>query len=236
MTADNLTPAISERAISDPFISGFTYPGAGKLTLTGYPIALSSGTVPLFDPAQTVISQYANSPILLSIIQSFYSSEDQSADMDMFYNLVWNVSTAVGWGLDVWGRIVGVNRYLYVQVDFYFGMEKTGIGASGDPFNQNPFYNGGNLTENFALTDDVFRQLILAKAAANITNGSVAAINNILRTVFPSDVGNAYVEDNQDMTMTYKFTFVPTPVQQSILFQSGVLPAMTGVTVLYDVP
>jgi hypothetical protein len=59
---------------------------------------------------QTVISQYANSPTLLALIEDFNSAVDPSGDIDNFYSWIWNIDTAQGFGLDIWGRIVGVGR------------------------------------------------------------------------------------------------------------------------------
>ena len=55
----------------------------------------------------TVISQYAHSPVMLSLIQSWNDAIDTAADLQAFYDTVWNVSTAQGFGLDIWGAIVG---------------------------------------------------------------------------------------------------------------------------------
>ena len=59
---------------------------------------------------ETIISQYGNSPAILSLIDSFNSAVEPYADIDNFYVWVWDVSTAQGFGLDIWGRIVGVSR------------------------------------------------------------------------------------------------------------------------------
>ena len=59
---------------------------------------------------ETKISQYGNSPAILSLIDSFNSAVEPYADIDNFYVWVWDVSTAQGFGLDIWGRIVGVSR------------------------------------------------------------------------------------------------------------------------------
>ena len=205
----------------------------GSISLTGHETTLISEEISLFDPNSTVLSQYANSPIILQLINYFYQAVDVTADFNNFYNLIWNVNTAVGYGLDVWGRIVGVGRYLQIPISSYFGMQSAD-GSSGEPFNQAPFYIGEALTQNYALTDDAYRQLIYAKALANITQGSTQAIKYILQTMFPDSGGNAYVVDGNDMTMTYTFDFVPTPVQEAIIGQSGVLPQPTGVQVYYN--
>jgi len=183
--------------------------------------------VPYFDVEDTVISQYANSPTLLEMIDNFSQCVDQEVNWESFYNLIWNVDTAVGYGLDVWGRIVGVNRALQVTTGAYFGFNENG-GTDVEPFNQAPFWTGTPFTENYLLSDYAYRQLILAKAFANICDGSILAINNILMTLFGSS-GKCYVTDGRDMTMTYTFKFDPTPVQLAIIEQSHVLPKPVGV-------
>jgi len=181
-----------------------------------------------FDHRDTVVSQYSNSPIMLALIDSFSDAVDQGSDFDAFYNLIWNVLTAQGYGLDLWGRIVGVVRVLQLPSSGkYFGFEEA-TGLTVDPFNQSPFYSGATLTNNFSLTDAAFRTLILAKALANISDGSIPGINQVLLSLFPGR-GNCYVTDAQDMTMTYTFLFALTAVEIAIVSQSGVLPKPVGV-------
>lgn len=177
---------------------------------------------------QTVISQYANSPTLLQLIESFNGYIDPSSNIDSFYNLLWNVDTAVGYGLDTWGRIVGVQRVLQVASGVYFGFAEA-ADNSETPFNQAPFYTGQPTTGNFALTDDAFRTLVFAKAFANISDGSIPSINNILMTLFGTQ-GECFVTDLGGMSMTYTFDFTLSPVDFAIVSQSGILPKPTGVS------
>jgi hypothetical protein len=187
------------------------------------------GTIPPFDVWDTIISQYADSSAITSLIVNFAGAFDQTANFDAFYDYIWNVATAQGVGLDIWGRIVGVTRILnIVTAGPSFDFEEAGL--SGTPFGESPFYDGGGLTTNFALSDDSFRVLIYAKALANISDGSIKSINQILRSLFPNRGGNAYVADGLDMTLTYTFGFVLTAVELAIIEQSGVLPKSTGVS------
>ena len=64
----------------------------------------------MINVSQTVISQYGNAPTLLAMIEAMNAAIDPSADIDNFYAYIWNVDTAQGFGLDIWGRIVGVSR------------------------------------------------------------------------------------------------------------------------------
>lgn len=182
---------------------------------------------------QTILAQYANSPSLSMIIEGFNQAVDPSASIDLFYDSVMNPKTAVGWGLDVWGRIIGVGRVLQLTSPGYIGFHEADddsevIGG----FNYGIFYAGQGATSNFTLTDDAYRDLIFAKAAANISGGSISAINNILMTLF-SDSGNIWIEETSDSVMTIYHDWTLTPVQASIIQQSGVLPRPCAVSTAY---
>ncbi len=191
---------------------------------------------------QTVISQYTNSTSLLALLESIDEWISPDANFEAFYNLIWNVDTAVGYGLDVWGRIVGIVRTVTITNNYYFGFaqanDPTLVGTWGEagstPSGHAPFYSGEPVTKNFVLADDAFRKLIFAKAAANITNGSIQSINAILMNILFPGRGNAYVVDGLNMTMTYAFDFPLQPFEVSIVVASGVLPRSTGVHVLYS--
>lgn len=226
--------------------------GLGQFAIGISPI----GGVPPFDVWQTVISQFANSNRLTTLITNLFAYLDQTANFEMFFDYIMNVDTAAGYGLDVWGRIVGVNRVLQVNAGDWFGFAEALPGSQ--TFGFGSFYSGGKLTDNYALSDEAYRTLIFAKAAANITNGSIPAINRILMDLFPNR-GNAYVTEGYhsstwfgfaestnaegfgqapfysgssigSMEMTYTFTFQLTPVELAIVQNSGVLPKPTGVT------
>lgn len=175
-----------------------------------------------------VISQYANSPVLLAMLQNVADNIDPTANIEDFFTSVLSIDSATGYGLDVWGRIVGVSRVLQLPlVGDYFGFSES---LDAHSLNESPFYGGGTLTQNYALSDGAYRRLILAKALANICNGSIPAINQILINLF-SQYGNCYVTDGGDMTMTYTFGDTLSPVDFAIISQSGVLPRPAGVSV-----
>lgn len=189
----------------------------------------------------TVLSQFANSPILTGILQSEATALDQRSNLDDFYRRIRDLDTAEGYGLDVWGRIVGVNRVLQVVTSQFFGFAEAAVQGDGtitgfddalltygaclgfaeaspgsEPFGYGTFlpgspiqqataqtsaqygafYDGAVTTENFRLGDEAYRRLIYAKAAANICDGSIPAINGILRRIFPGR-GNAYVTERE---------------------------------------
>lgn len=183
-----------------------------------------------FDYAPTVLAQYANSPTIMALVEDISEWLDPAADLNAFYAYVWNIDTAQGFGLDIWGRIVGVSRVFPISNTPYFGFEES---TEDLGFGQAPFWSGTPDSTNFALSDEAYRQLILAKALSNIIDGSIPAINRLLMLMFPGR-GNAYVVDNVNMTLKYKFEFVFTPVDLTLVVNSGVLPHPAGVQVFEE--
>jgi hypothetical protein len=207
-------------------------PTSGSNAIGKFVIGVSPiGTIPLLDFWLTIISQYANSPILTQLIANMFAYIDQTANFDAFFDNIWDIDTAQGYGLDVWGRIVGVSRVLEVTQGEYLGFSQQipGVDSFG-PGGGSPFYSGEPSSSSFSLTDQAYRQLILAKAFYNICDGSVPAINQLLMTLFGAS-GQCYCTDGRNMTMTYTFQFQLNPVQSAIVFQSGVLPKPVGVSV-----
>ena len=178
------------------------------------------------DPAATVISQYANSPVLRALIDGFHAAADPSPNIDAFYDNVWNIDTATGYGLDVWGRIVGVSRVLTLPPSGDFGFTEDG----GAVFGGGAFYSSALSTNNFELSDDAFRTLILVKAAANIGSATAQNTNALLRALFPGR-GRCYAVDLGGMACAYNFEFRLQPFELAVLRQSGALPRPSGVQV-----
>lgn len=192
-------------------------------------IGVSPIGTPAYDEWATTISQYANSPKLDALVTSFAAAMNQQSNIQNFYDLVWNITTAQGYGLDVWGRIVGVGRALA----FPGGSSFLGFGEAGSSwtgFGQGGFFSGSGSSSNFLLSDADFRTLILAKAAGNISDGSIPAVNKILMALFPGR-GDAYVADGLNMSLTYTFSFALNPVELAIIEQSDVLPNPAGVVI-----
>lgn len=183
---------------------------------------------------ETLASQYANSPIMLQLMQDMNTFIDPKVDLDNFFDAVWNIQTASGHGLDVWGRIVGVNRVVKIieASPVWFGFaEAADIPLTApQPFGQAPFYPGAIAvaSSNYSLSDPAYRQLIMVKALSNITDCSIPAINQILRNLF-GQLGDAYCTDMGGMEMTYTFNFAIDPVSYAIITQSGAMPRPSGV-------
>src|ERR1700741_2381167 len=118
---------------------------------------------------RTIISQYSSAATIVGIVQSMNDAIDARVDLQNFYDWCWNVDTAVGQGLDIWGKIVGVPRLLKIQGNSgIFGFVPGSIPEDWQPFNQGTFYADNIATQASLLPDNTSRTLILTKALANI--------------------------------------------------------------------
>jgi beta-lactam-binding protein with PASTA domain len=223
-------------------------PSAGNVVASGSIIAFVVSTgVPVssgvFDFEATVISQYANSPTLLQLIANMNQYIDQTANFAQFLAYVWNVDTAVGFGLDIWGKIVGVSRLLEIpNTTDYVGFDNSatpppdwqtmGSDQPPQPAVGGAMYTGYNATDAYLLPDNAYRQLILAKAFANICTTTAPAINQILQNLYGE--GTAWVLNTGVMAVSYNLNFTPTAIQLAILEQSGVIPTPPGVSVVIN--
>jgi hypothetical protein len=174
----------------------------------------------------TVISQYSNSPVLLQLLNNMNAYIDPATNLANFYAQVWNVPTAVGYGLDRIGRVVGVNRVINIPFSASdLNFKETTVGT---PFGVAPFWDGTLSGSNYRLSDDAFRILILVKALSNISVCSAQAINQLLTNLFGAQ-GRVYVQDRGNMTMQITFEFPLSLVNFYILTQSNALLRPAGV-------
>lgn len=186
---------------------------------------------------KTVQREYSNSTTMLELLASFDQWVDLTQFSSDFLTYVWNIDTAVGFGLDIWGRILGQSRYIQIAQtpgdNFGFDIGAT-PGTNWQPWNQAPFYGGqAGGTVSFALADEFYRKLLLVKAAANIASSDCPSINSLMRAMF-GDRGRCYVgyDINAPMHIGYHFEFDPTPVEQSII-ESGLFPQPAGTLAQY---
>lgn len=177
---------------------------------------------------QTIISQYGTSPVLRQLINNMNGYIDPTSDLDNFYDFVWNVDTAQGFGLDVWGRIVDIGRQLSIgSYDVQFGFNEAYPDFEG--FGVAPFASSGDSgTAVHNLSDDAYRKVILTKALGNIASSSIPALNQIVRNLFETR-GKSYILETGSMEIQYTFEFQLTPVESAIIEQSGALPHPSGV-------
>ncbi|MGF6633515.1 DUF2612 domain-containing protein [Paraburkholderia sp. MM6662-R1] len=182
----------------------------------------------------TLLAQYANSPTITGLIDYLNQCIDPGADLDNFFNTIWNVETANIHGLEIWGKIVNVSRMVQAalppaQFGFAEAFDASRPTTGVQPFNYGVFNDGSPpVVRNVEVDPETYRTLIMTKAMANITDCSCASLNKLLGYLFAGR-GRCYVLDTGRMTMQYVFEFELSVLEVAILTQSGVLPRPTGV-------
>jgi len=135
---------------------------------------------------KTIQSQYSASPHIKKLVNAFWDCLNPEADIKSIYDNMVNLDTAVGFGLDVWGRIVAVGReYVAVAEDYpYLGFSEEGvINDRAYPFDNAPFYSP--ITGKVKLSDDAYRTYIFIKAMINIGDSTLSSLNRMIATMFP---------------------------------------------------
>lgn len=173
---------------------------------------------------ETVQSQYAASPVILALVKNFRFAVSPSRDMSLFYQMIFNVDTAEGLGLDIWGRIVGVTRSVRVSAEEYLGF----YGSLLEPFNQAQFRLNAAASDQYRLTDPAYRRLIMWKALANISTADAATLNKLLALLFQNSKP-VYVLETGSMTIRLVIEFELEPYQRGILRNDGLFAKGAGV-------
>ncbi len=179
----------------------------------------------------TILTQYSASQKILSIIDTFNQAISIDDFTDEFINRVWDLTTCESFGLDMWGKIVGVGRYITSPIDnasFGFGEADDESPDYPTPFNDSPFYAGVQETTNVRLGDDAYRTLIFCKAFSNISIATIPDVNKFLKILF-NNRGRAYCINYRDMTMGITFEFELAPYEKAILTNHDVAPIPSGV-------
>lgn len=177
-------------------------------------------------------SQYAASAKIRALCAGFQLRIEPQADIDLFYDKMFNIYTAEGFGLDNWGVILQIGRQIIGPPSGdCFGFDKSGL----HPFNQYPFTPDTGLVESTYVTldDEMFRLLLLYKALANISASDAATQNRLLATLINSGVGDfpemGYVIEVDTMVIRWVFEDFLTPTQQAVFRAAGTLARGAGV-------
>lgn len=174
---------------------------------------------------KTIISQYANSPIITSLLKNINENLDPRADIEGFYNLIWNLDTAKGIGLDIWGKIVGIDRNIQVEEKNQF------IGSSLATEDLKDFSVG----TRHLMNDEMYRTMIFLKAMSNTIYATAPNINKLISSLFEKR-GRAYFIKNGIMMARYVFDFNLTPIEKAVIISTDLLPRPTGVLVDFYEP
>lgn len=182
--------------------------------------------------SETILRQYSGLEKINNLIDTFDQAVSMDDFTDTFIDEVWDVLSCGSYGLDVWGKIVNISRYITTSTSGkFFGFQATTTDENATfphPFNQHPFYAGKQETTNVRLGNDAYRTLILAKAFSNISIATIPEFNKFLTMMFKGR-GVAYLINNKDMTITVVTNFSLYPYELAILQNNDVIPIPSGV-------
>jgi len=177
-----------------------------------------------------LIQQYKNSPNLVGLLDEINAIiEVELCVPGSEFEGQASVFDADGIFLDRIGEKFGLPRpFLPAEDVTVLGFE----GSENFGFDQAPFTNRlGSV--GVPIADDFYRQLIIAKAAQRLTDGTVSSMDNVLTAAF----GSGHYIDNQDMTMDVVIEGTLTDDEITILLDTKLLTKPSGVRLvnLYNV-
>lgn len=182
-----------------------------------------------FDIDDTILSQYGVSERIKRLLRGFDELIKPDVDIKLFYDNVFNILTAKGVGLDIWGIIIGISRNIQVASistnTNFFGFDGSGY----EGFNINPFYNTESGGGTIMLADDAYRELLLIKAAANISRTDLASLNALFERLY-ANRGDFYIIEAGVMQLNYIFGFYLEPFELSLVLRPGLFPKPAGVS------
>lgn len=173
---------------------------------------------------ETIISQYANSPTMLGVIYGLNELLDNEDLFDKWVDNIMDIEKCKGFALDMWGKIIGISRYVYINPLNQF---------SSSTFEES--IGNYQAYKTYKMNDDSYRQVIILKCFSNICYASFEKINEFLRLFF-GNRGNAYMIKNGTMKARYVFNLSLTETERALLVSLDLLPKPCGVLIDFYEP
>jgi hypothetical protein len=176
-------------------------------------------------------SQHRQKPRYISALTALLRPLTETEDLTLTVKQAFDLDSATGAQLDAVGVRVGRSRYLHTPLEgVYFAWEEEKVGWEQGVW-QGKFDPVTGLT---ALSDDIYRQLLKAKVAANEWDGSTPGAYGAWEVAF-KDLGCVIViQDTQDMAMIVGLAGLRlTPVFEQLLLQGYIPLKPEGVRVHY---
>ena len=177
---------------------------------------------------ETVQSQYSASDTIFALVDSARVRIAPDEDIALFFEKIFDPETAEGVGLDVWGRIVGAVRSIFIDNTDFFGFALSQL----DPMNISPFFNDAGASGEYRMNDTAFRTMIFYKAMANISTETMEDINNLLNSLMTSihgETARCFVLETGVMEIRAVFLFYLTPFEVAMLRRYSLLNRGSGV-------
>lgn len=163
-----------------------------------------------------MISQYANSPTFTSLDNGLQALFDDSGFVKNWYDVVFNLETATGYGLDVWGLILNRSREFEYNGNKYYLQGAQTIGGTSFSAEQ---------------MENLYRKVLQLTAMRYIGNASIASLNNLIQFIF-ADEGECYCLEYGTMQIRYVFRFYMNNILKAVI--ETINPHPSGVLSSYE--
>lgn len=172
-----------------------------------------------------MLAQYANSPVLVKLVNGINEQLNNAQTIEDWFRIVFDLRTATGFGLDIWGKILNQSRrFQYVDennqtVDVYLQGDQTFDGVS---------YTAEQM-------DEFYRSALFLRAFSYISDTSLKNINDLLHFYFNvtgSEEKKVYAYNVGTMAIEIVFEFFMPKLEQAILM-SDLFPSPAGVQLNY---
>ncbi|MBO7732877.1 MAG: DUF2612 domain-containing protein [Methanobrevibacter sp.] len=180
---------------------------------------LNSDTIevnPSLSYTTRLIGQYANSPVMLKLANGLGTLFDDSPFIKNWYDVIFNLETANGYGLDVWGAILNRSREFIYNGNRYYLQGAQTIGGVDFTAEQ---------------MENLYRKVLQLTAMRYIGNASIASLNTLIQFIFKDD-GECYCLEYGTMYIRYVFRFYLNDVQKAII--ETIDPHPSGVESSYE--
>lgn len=189
----------------------------------------SNDQIQLFDFSvnllQALLWQYNEASNLQGLLQakSAWYNTNQTQFWTDWHTNIFNLETANQFGLYVWSIILGLPIYVNQSAPTgpVFGFDN----ATGFNFDNGIF--GGS--SSYVMPLAIQRIALQLRYFQLTSSGTVPEINRMLKFVF-GGFGQAWLNDNHDMTQTYIFNFPVTYDLRFLFSNFDILPRPAGVS------
>ena len=163
-----------------------------------------------------MLAQYANSPVIVKLTEGIKEQLDNTKTIDDWFRVVFDLRTATGFGLDIWGKILNQSRR------FQFLDENDNL--------VDVYLEGAQTVDGVAYTaeqmEELYRDVLFFKAFSYITNCTIKSMNDLMRFYFEDKV--VFVYEIGTMAIEVVFRFFVNKLEKAI-FASELFPKPTGV-------
>lgn len=182
-----------------------------------------------------LILQYSDLPKASQTIEALIAKYEELFNVVREFEAAFDIDTAEGVQLDTIGKIVGLSRTVPdVIPKVYFGFADT---PNAETFSKAPFFRTFDaIYTDTQLNDTDYRFFLKAKITKNVITAKMIDDSLSIQDAISFMFGNeAYINDNQDMTMTL-FIDEPYPTRLiSFLIALDLIPRPQAVGVKYAI-